>query len=61
MHVPKTYTENTLEISLRSQMMTAYTGATTGRTNLPAVPNAPLTTPSAPAMPIALNAEGVRG
>jgi len=32
MHVPNTYTENALEISLRSQTMTAYTGAATGRT-----------------------------
>ena len=61
MHVPKTYTENALEISLRSQTMTAYTGATTGRTNPPAVPNAPLTAPRAPATPIALFGEGMRG
>ena len=54
MHVPKTYTENALEISLRSQTMTAYTGATTGRTTAPAAPNAPLTAPSAPATLIAL-------
>ena len=54
MHVPKTYTENALEISLRSQTMTAYTGATTGRTTAPAEPNALLTAPSAPATLIAL-------